>query len=46
MRKGRSPKKGGGGGEGARRVMVLLVTGTSDLAVPATHHWISTIPRI
>ncbi len=36
----------GGGGEGVRRVKVLLVTITCDLAVPATHHRISIIPRM
>jgi hypothetical protein len=31
---------GGGGREGVRRVKVLLVKITCDLAVPATHHQI------
>ena len=47
MRSGRSPRGwGGGGGEGVRRVKELLVTITCNLAVPATHHRTSTIPRI
>ncbi len=44
---GGAPKVGGGGGgEGVRRVKELLVTITCNLAVPATHNRISTIPRI
>ncbi len=47
MRSGRSPRGwGGGGGEGVRRIKELLVTITCNLPVPATHHQISTIPRI
>jgi hypothetical protein len=45
--KGEEPRGwGGGGGEGVRRVKELSVTITCNLAVPATHHRISTIPRI
>jgi hypothetical protein len=45
--KGEEPRGwGGGGGEGVRRVKELSVTITYNLAVPATHHRISAIPRI
>jgi hypothetical protein len=40
------PKVGGGRGEGVRRVKEPSVTITCNLAVPAKHHRISTIPRI
>jgi hypothetical protein len=44
---GGAPKSGGGGGgEGVRRDKELLVNITCNLAVPATHHRISTMPRI
>ncbi len=45
--KGEEPRGWGGGeGEGVRRVKDPLVTITCNLAVPATHHRISTIHRI
>jgi hypothetical protein len=42
--KGEEPQ--GGRWEGARRVKEWSVTITCNLAVPATHHRISAIPRI